>query len=129
MSDIQKAIDILSDQTFALDDSKRWAMDLAISALTTVDSRRSDIAALFDEVRETEHEMLASIYDPEKADEQLAARRERAMAYAELKRRNLLTYYKLYDFAMILNGDADSILDMVAMNILLPPAIQEGGDL
>lgn len=120
MSDIQKAIDILSDQTFALDDGKRWAMDLAISALTTVDSQRSDIAALFDEVREMEHEMLASIYDPEKADGQLAARRERAMAFAALRERNLLAYYKLYGFALIVNGDADRILDMAAMKILPP---------
>lgn len=116
MSDFQKAIDILRSQTIAND--KRWALELAISALTSIDAQRSEIAALFDEVREKEHEMLASIYEPEKADEQQAARQGRALAYAALKYRDLLTYYKLYDFARIVNGDADSVLDMAAMKIL-----------
>lgn len=125
MSDVQKAIDVLhdviaegtpvGDQIVDIDESERWAMEYAISALTLIANRRSEIAALFDEVREMEHERLQTIYLSEKADEQEAARIGLARAFAELKKRDLLIYYKLYDFAQIVNGDADKILDLAAI--------------
>lgn len=119
MNEIQKATAILhrikTDGQIALADEEQCrALEMAVAVLTAAQYRRAEIAALFENVRWKEHEMLASVYEDGGAHRH-AARMECASAYAELKRRNLFSYYKLYDFAKIVEGDADKILDLAAI--------------
>lgn len=122
MSDIKRAIDILDDRVLFDNADDQWALEFALSVLKSVCAQRSEIEDLFISVQEKEHDMLATFYDPDEVDNRTVACREYEKAYAALKEQNLFIYYKLYDYALIVNGDADRILDMAVMNILPPQA-------
>lgn len=120
MSDIQKAIDILDGRLLFTEEEGQWAMAFAVSVLKSMSARRSEIEELFISVQEKEHELLATFYDPDKVDNRTVACRECEKAYAALKEQRLFIYYKLYDYAEIVDGDTARILDMAVMNVLPP---------